>query len=60
MRPRGWIQDSGSLDNLIKIVEIFDNSSTSFQELKNKEIDNKIHNAELRNNLKTTLGNHLG
>ena len=55
MRPRGWIQDSGSLDNLIKIVEIFDNSSISFRELRDNEIDDKILNLEIRSILKSAL-----
>ena len=28
-RPRGWIQDSGSIENLIRVVEIFDRNSRS-------------------------------
>lgn len=60
MRPRGWIQDSGSLYNLMKIVEIFDNSSTSFQELRDNEIDEKIQNIELRSNLKSSLEDNSG
>lgn len=60
MRPRGWIQDSGSLDNLIKIVEIFDNSTASYQELLNNKIDEKIQDINLRNNLQSALENNLG
>lgn len=60
MRPRGWIQDSGSLDNLIKIVEIFDNSSTSFQELRDNEFDEKIQNIKLQSKLKLALENNSG
>jgi hypothetical protein len=60
MRPRGWIQDSGSLDNLIKIVEIFDNSSISFRELRDNYIDDKILNLEIRSILKFALENNSG
>jgi hypothetical protein len=60
MRPRGWIQDSGSLENLIKVVEIFDKNSTTHLSLLNSEIDLKIKNDELRNELKLVLQNNLG
>lgn len=47
-RPRGWIQDSGSLDNLIKLVELFDKSSLTYNNLIQNLIPNKIKDNALK------------
>jgi len=41
-RPRGWIQDSGSLDNLIKVVELFDKKSSTYKDLIKILIPSKV------------------
>ena len=50
-RPRGWIQDSGSLDNLIKLVELFDKSSLTYNDLIQNLIPNKIKDNALKKTL---------
>lgn len=60
MRPRGWIQDSGSLDNLIKVVELFDCDSETYQNLVADELPRKIADANVRNRLLGELQNANG
>lgn len=60
MRPRGWIQDSGSLDNLIKVVEIFDRNSATHQNLLNSELPRKVNDLTVRNRLLGELQNANG
>jgi len=50
-RPRGWIQDSGSLENLIKVVELFDKDTLTHKYLINKLIPSKIKNNVKKNQL---------
>ena len=59
-RPRGWIQDSGSLENLIKVVELFDNYSETHNDLIETQIPRKIHNSEKKNQLLQALNNRDG
>ncbi|MDD2386329.1 MAG: restriction endonuclease FokI C-terminal domain-containing protein [Bacteroidales bacterium] len=60
-RPRGWIQDSGNLDNMIRVVELFDKNSATHKNLISTHIPNKIEDiskkTQLIENLKTTLVN---
>lgn len=60
MRPRGWIQDSGSLENLIKTVEVFDSTSAVHKALKEELIDSKIQDSELSFRLKKSLDDESG
>ena len=56
-RPRGWIQDSGSLENLIKIVELFDRNSSIYSDLLENQIIHKIDNLTKQNQLLEVLKN---
>jgi hypothetical protein len=59
-RPRGWIQDSGSLENLIKVVELFDKNSTTFANMLENEIISKVQDFDKQNSLLETLQNTNG
>jgi len=50
-RPRGWIQDSGSIENLIKVVELFDKKSETHNNLINVLIPLRIKDSSLRQQL---------
>ena len=54
-RPRGWIQDSGSLENLISVVELFDRNSTTFANMLNNEIISKVQDFNKQNHLVASL-----
>jgi hypothetical protein len=54
-RPRGWIQDSGSLENLIKVVELFDDNSLTYNELIKKHIPEKVKDDLRKNQLIESL-----
>ena len=58
-RPRGWIQDSGNIDNLIKVVEIFDNSSEGFSQI-SRDISKKIKDKKKIKELSLSLSNKKG
>ncbi|AQQ70389.1 Type-2 restriction enzyme FokI [Limihaloglobus sulfuriphilus] len=60
MRPRGWIQDSGSFENLIKVVELFDKNSTTNKLLTNKFIRDKVLNLDCQEYLVKSLLNEDG
>lgn len=50
-RPRGWIQDVGSLLNSFKIVEIFDSKSGTYNDLVNRIIPSKIKDETKRSEI---------
>ena len=59
-RPRGWIQDSGSIENLIRVVEIFDRNSSTYLNLFENQIVQKINDSEKQNQLQEILQNING
>lgn len=59
-RPRGWIQDSGSLENLIKVVELFDINSSTYSDMLENQILQKIDDLTKQNQLIQVLQNRNG
>lgn len=60
MRPRGWIQDSGNLENLIKVVEIFNRRTRTFRDFVNNQIPNKVRDIRKRTELLNAIQNTNG
>jgi hypothetical protein len=59
-RPRGWIQDSGSLENLIKVVELFDKNSSIYLDVLENQVRRKINDFPKQNQLLEVLQNRNG
>lgn len=59
-RPRGWIQDSGSFENLIKVVQLFDCESTTHKKLQKTYLPKKIQDPKKRNQLLQALTSNDG
>ncbi len=55
-----WVQDSGSIENLFKIVSLFELNSVTNKLLKETQIPNKIQNQILKDNLISSLNNNGG
>lgn len=60
MRPRGWIQDSGSLENLIKVVGIFNRATDIYTDIVQNKIPQKISSDEIKKELLSELQNSNG
>ena len=59
-RSTGWIQDSGNIDNLIKVVELFDHNTLTHQELLNVIIPQKVFQRDGRDDLISELNTRNG
>jgi hypothetical protein len=60
MRPRGWIQDSGSLENLIKVVGVFNRATDIYTDIVQNEIPQKIISDDVKEELLSELQNSNG
>lgn len=56
IRTYGWVQNPSSFTNLKKVVQIFDNKSEHYKQMKSNLI-NKIYFLEVRNALKEKINN---
>lgn len=59
-RAKGWIQDPGSLENLIKVVESFDHNSQTHQDLLTNLIPQKVLPKDGRNDFINELSSRIG
>ena len=60
MRPRGWVQDSGSLENLIKVVGVFNRATDIYTDIVQNEIPQKIISDDVKEELLSELQNSNG
>ena len=59
-RTTGWIQDPGSLENLLKVVETFDHNSQTHQDLLANLIPQKVLRQDGRQSLISELNSRNG